>query len=108
MRVRFSPAAFMPRPKKTSSQPKKRIKKFVDKPKPVYPEFLQKFIKDIETKTPFKVKIDQYMEGSSYHVGVLAKIGRTYRCIWMVGFANTLEQLNFFWNSEAYHLYKKD
>lgn len=98
----------MPRPRKTSTQPKKRTKKFVDKPKPVYPDFIQKFIDDVESKTNFKVKVDQYMEGSAYHVGVLVKKGPRHCCIWMVGFATSSEQLNFFWTSEAYHLYKKD
>jgi hypothetical protein len=92
----------MPRPKKTSTQPKKRIKKFVDKPKPVYPEFLQKFIEEVESKTIFKVKVDQYMEGSPYHVGVLVKKGPRYGCIWMVGYATTREELNLFWTSESY------
>ena len=98
----------MPKPKKTSSQPKKRIKKFVDKPKPVYPEFLQKFINDVQSQTQFKVKIDQYGEGAAYHVGILVKNGSRHNCIWMVNYSTNIEQLNCFWNSEAYQLYKKN
>jgi len=102
MRVRFSPAAFMPRPRKTSTQPKRKVKKFVDKPKPVYPEYLQNFINEVETKTSFKVKVDQCSGEKFYDVGILRKEKRVYRCIWMVGSVDKLEYLNQFWKSEAY------
>lgn len=101
MRVRFSPAAFMPRFRKTSTQPKRKLKKPVKIAKPVYPEYIQKFIQEVESKTPFKVKIDQYEEGAAYHVGVNQIVGRVQRCIWMVGFATGLEHLQPFWSSLA-------
>lgn len=99
MRVRFSPAAFMPRIKKTSSQPKRKPKPPIKIVKPVYPEYIESFIKEVESKTPFTVKVDQYSEGASYHVGVNEKIGKVYRCVWMVGFAMGPEHLQPFWNS---------
>lgn len=101
MRVRFPPVAFMPRIKKTSSQPKRKPKPQVVVAKPVYPEYLEDFIKEVESKTPFKVKVDQYAEGNSYHVGVNEKNGKLYRCIWMVGFVNGPELLKEFWSSMA-------
>lgn len=91
----------MPRIKKTSSQPKRKPKAPVVIQRPTYPEYLENFIKDVESKTPFKVKIDQYAEGNSYHVGVNQKNGKVYRCIWMVGFVNGPELLENFWNSLA-------
>jgi hypothetical protein len=106
MRVRFSLAAFMPRPKKTSTQPKRKVKKFVDKPKPVYPEFIQSFINKVQENSNFLVKVDQYAEGNSYHVAVNIKNGSRQRTIWMVGFATSSLELNVFWNSEAYKVYK--
>lgn len=101
MRVRFSLAAFMPRIKKTSSQPKRKPKPPFPVKKVIYPDYLQNFINEVESKTPFKVKIDQYAEGNSYHVGVNEKNGRVYRCIWMVGFVNGPEFLENFWSSLA-------
>ena len=106
MRVRFSPAAFMPRSRKTSTQPKKKVKKFVDKPKPVYPDFIQKFIDDVESKTPFKVRIDQYNSDGLHDVSVLQKRGKVYHCIWAVGMVNKQEYLNMFWVSDLYKNWK--
>ena len=89
----------MPRPRKTSTQPKRKPKKPVKIEKPVYPEYIETFIKEVEFKTPFKVKVDQYSKDASYHVGVNEKIGRVYRCVWMVGFATGPEHLDPFWTS---------
>jgi hypothetical protein len=91
----------MPRFRKTSTQPKRKPKKSVKIVKPVYPEYIEKFIQEVESKTPFKVKIDQYEEGAAYHVGVNQIIGRVQRCIWMVGFATGSEHLQSFWSSLA-------
>ena len=99
MRVRFSPAAFMPRIRKTSTQPKRKAKPAPPIIRPVYPEYVENFIKEVESKTPFKVKVDQYSEGASYHIGVNQKIGKVYRCVWMVGFATEAEHLKPFWSS---------
>ena len=101
MRVRFSPAAFMPRSRKTSSQPKRKPKKPIKIVKPVYPEFIQNFIQEVESKTSFKVKVDQYEEYSAYHLGVNEIIGKVQRCIWMVDFATSAEHLQPFWSSSA-------
>jgi hypothetical protein len=106
MRVRFSPAAFMPKPRKTSTQPKRKIKKFVEKPKPIYPEFIQSFINKVQENSKFLVKVDQYAEGNSYHVAVNIKNGTRQRTIWMVGFATSNIELNVFWDSEAYKIHK--
>jgi hypothetical protein len=92
----------MPRPRKTSTQPKRKVKKFVDKPKPVYPEYIQSFIEKVESSTPLKVKVDQYTVGSFYNVGVLKKQGKIYRCIWMVGHVDKVDYLNEFWKSESF------
>jgi hypothetical protein len=92
----------MPRIRKTSTQPKRKVKKFVDKPKPTYPEFIQHFISEIESKTPFTVKVDQYAKDAAYHVGVLQKQGKIYRCIWMVSYTTSSEELGVFWTSECY------
>lgn len=99
MRVRFSPAAFMPRIRKTSTQPKRKPKPPVKIVKPVYPDYIENFIQEVESKTPFTVKIDQYSEGASYHIGVNKKIGKIHRCVWMVGFVTSPEHLKPFWNS---------
>jgi len=96
----------MPRIRKTSTQPKKKVKKFVDKPKPVYPDYIQSFIDEVESKTTLKVKIDQTTTSTSYDVGVLRREKKVYRCIWMVGCVTGPEFLKMFWNSEAYKLYK--
>ncbi len=102
MRVRFSPAAFMPRIRKTSNQPKRKSKKFEPIVEKIYPEFIENFKKELKEKTSLTIKADQYSEGSAYHVGVLKKQGATHRCIWMVGFATEPEHLVGFWTSQAY------
>ena len=101
MRVRFSPAAFMPRTRKTSTQPKRKPQKPVKIVKPVYPQFIEDFIKEVESKTSLKVKVDRYMKENSYNVGVNMKVGKVSRCIWMVGVATGSEHLQPFWVSAA-------
>ena len=101
MRVRFSPAAFMPRSRKTSTQPKRKAKPAPKIIRPAYPEYIETFIRDVESKTHFTVKVDQYSEGSSYHIGVNEKIGKRNHCIWMVGYATGTEHLQPFWTSMA-------
>ena len=91
----------MPRIRKTSTQPKRKPKKPIVIEKPVYPEYIENFIKEVESKTNFKVKIDQYEKGNSYHVGVNEKYGKVYRCVWMVGFVMGPEHLSPFWSSLA-------
>ena len=91
----------MPRIRKTSTQPKRKPKKFVNIPKPVYPEYIQNFIQEIESKTHFVVKVDQYSQDASYHIGVNEKIGKIYRCIWMVSFVTNSDHLKPFWESLA-------
>jgi hypothetical protein len=102
MRVRFSPAAFMPRSRKTSTQPKRKPKKPEPVVEKVYPEYIKNFKKQLAEKTPFILKVDQYSKDAAYHIGVLAKQGRTHRCIWMVGFATGPEHVSPFWTSQAY------
>jgi hypothetical protein len=92
----------MPRIKKTSSQPKKQIKKFIPKQKPVYPEYIELFIKEVESKTSAIVKVDQYSNTSGYEVGINLKVGKVYRCIWWVGMVTSIDYLNMFWTSDAY------
>lgn len=88
--------------RKTSTQPKRKIKKPVKIERPVYPDYIENFIKEVESKTPCIVKVDQYSENNAYHVGVLIKQGKGHRCIWMVSFAELSEHLNVFWSSMAY------
>lgn len=88
--------------RKTSTQPKRKVKKPVKIERPVYPDFIENFIKEVESKTFCMVKIDQYTDKNSYHVGVLIKEKNKYRCIWMVSFATDSFHLNQFWNSESY------
>ena len=90
----------MPRPRKTSTQPKRKYhKKPVEIPKKVYPEFVKNFIHEVESKTPYKVVVAQYNEGSGYHVGVCKSVPTNcYHCIWMVNYAKTKEELDGFWN----------
>ena len=90
----------MPRPRKTSTQPKRKYnKKPVEIPKKIYPEFVQNFINEVESKTPYKVVVAQYNEGSGYHVGVCKSVPHDrYHCIWMVNYAKTKEELDRFWN----------
>lgn len=92
----------MPRSRKTSTQPKRKQKKTVIVPEKIYPEFIENFKASVKEKTPFTVKIDQYSEGSAYHIGVLQKQGKVHRCIWMVNFATGPEHLEPFWTSETY------
>jgi acyl-CoA thioesterase len=68
-------------------------------PKKIYPEYVQNFIDEVESKTPYKVSVAQYNEGSGYHVGVCKAIphGR-YHCIWMVSYAKIKEELDQFWS----------
>jgi hypothetical protein len=97
----------MPRSRKTSTQPKRKPKKAIIKPKPVYPDYLQNFINEVESKTTLTVHIDQYSDGNSYHVGVNQKVGNVHRCIWMVGFVDSAVYLTRFWESEAFKSYSK-
>lgn len=92
----------MARSRKTSTQPKRKVKKPVQIVRPVYPEYIEKFISEVTSKTKCTVKVDQYSEGSFYHVGVNVKIGKINRCIWMVNFAENGEHLAPFWKSESY------
>lgn len=87
----------MSKSRKTSSQPKRKPKKIVI-PKKVYPEYIENFIKEVESKTPYKVKADQYNENGPYHIGVNKKNGRVYHCIWMVGYVTGPEFLKSFWD----------
>ena len=98
----------MPRIRKTSTQPKRKPKKPVKIEKPVYPEYIENFIKEIETKTPFTVKVDQYTGSSTYHIGVNTRVGNVARCLWMVGFVDKPEYLATFWESSTYRSLTKD
>lgn len=98
----------MPRSKKTSSQPKKKTPKTVKVVEKIYPEFIEKFKKEIKEKTPFTVKVDQYGGNNSYHVGVLRQNGQRKHCIWMVGYATGPEFLKPFWTSIAFKSFIKD
>jgi hypothetical protein len=98
----------MPRIKKTSSQPKRKPKVLPKIPEPVYPEYIKNFIEQIKQKTPFTVKVDQYSDGASYHIGVIAKISKSNRCIWMVNFATGPEHLRPFWSSMAFESHMKN
>lgn len=98
----------MPRIRKTSTQPKRKVKKIIKIERPIYPEYIENFIKEVENKTLCTVKVDQYADKNSYHVGVLTKEGRRYRCIWMVSFATESVHLASFWNSESYKNYIKN
>jgi hypothetical protein len=89
----------MPRIRKKSTQPKRKPKKPIKIEKPVYPEYIETFIQEVESKTPFTVKVDQYTKDKAYHIGVNQKIGRVFRCVWMVGFVMGPEHLQSFWTS---------
>ena len=89
----------MPRIRKTSTQPKRKPKVPVKIVKPVYPDYIENFIQEVESKTPFTVKVDQYSEGASYHIGVNQKQGKIHRCVWMVSFVTEPEHLTPFWSS---------
>lgn len=97
----------MPRPRKTSTQPKRKTKAPPKIVQIVYPEFIEKFKAEIKEKTPFVVDIDQYSDSNSYHVGILRKEGRVHHCVWMVGFATTASELNRFWASDFYKRWKE-
>ena len=98
MRVRFSPAAFMPRIRKTSTQPKRKPKKAPVIPKKIYPEFVENFRQEVESKTPFKVIVTEFNEGSGYQVGVLKSMpSGVFHCIWAASYAKTPEELARFW-----------
>jgi hypothetical protein len=98
----------MSKSRKTSTHPKRKTKKSVKAVKKEYPEFIQIFEKELLEKTPFIIKADQYTGESSYHVGVLQKQGKRHHCIWMVGFATTLQELNRFWDSTCYKEWKQN
>lgn len=89
----------MPRHRKTSTQPKRKYnKKPVVIPSKIYPEYVQTFITEVETKTVYKVVVSQYNENAGYHVGVCKPVGHgRYHCIWMVNYAKTKEELDKFW-----------
>lgn len=92
----------MPRIRKTSLQPKRKLKKAVIVPEKIYPPFIEDFRKELSVKTPFTIKVDQFYGKDSYHIGVLQMQGKTHRCIWMVDGAVGPEHLEMFWKSETY------
>lgn len=92
----------MPRIRKTSLQPKRKLKKAVIVPEKIYPQFIEDFRKELSSKTPFFLKIDEYGGKDSYQIGILQKIGGANRCIWMVDDARCAEHLSMFWKSETY------
>ena len=98
----------MPRIRKTSIQPKRKPKKPVKIVKKVYPDYIQNFIDRVEKETEYTVKVDQYHDTSSYHVGVNKKVGKVHHCIWMVGFVDGPTYLEQFWQSSAFKANKKD
>jgi hypothetical protein len=98
----------MPRIRKTSTQPKRKPKKPEPIVEKVYPEYIENFKKELKEKTPFSLKVDQYSEGSAYHIGVLQKHGNVHRCIWMVGFSTGPEHLTPFWTSHTYKEWKQN
>jgi hypothetical protein len=73
-----------------------------------YPDYIESFIKKVEDETPFIVKVDQYQDDKSYHVGVIKKSTRTRHCIWMVGYVDKPEYLAQFWTSKAFQSHQKD
>ena len=91
----------MPRIKKTASQPKRKPRTPVKIVRPVYPDFIENFIKEVETKTPFTVKVDQYSEKNMYNVGVNKKEGKSQRCVWYANYAIDSSSLTHFWTSLA-------
>jgi len=92
----------MPRIKKTSSQPKRKTKKTIVIPEKIYPLFIEEFKKELSSKTPFFLKIDEYGGKDFYQIGIIQKIGKANRCIWMVDNAKSIEDLSMFWKSETY------
>jgi hypothetical protein len=87
----------MPRIKKTSSQPKRKPKKVIAIPKKVYPEYVQSFIDEILSKTPYRVVAAQYSIDSGYSIGVIKQNGKVWHCIWSATYAKTKEELDRFW-----------
>lgn len=84
--------------RKTSKYGKRKTKPLPPIVKPVYPEYIQNFINKVESTTPYVVKVDQYSGTNSYHVGVLKKLDKVHRCIWMASFVDNLEALDKFWS----------
>lgn len=84
--------------RKTSKYGKRKIKPLPPVVKPVYPEYIQNFINKVESTTPYVVKVDQYTETNSYHVGVLKKLDKVHRCIWMASFVDNSDVLDRFWS----------
>ena len=89
----------MPRFRKTSTQPKRKPKPLLKIEKPVYPEYIENFILEVESKTPFKVKIDQFGGSGYFHIGINEKHGKHYHCVWMVDYCTGIDQLKPFWSS---------
>jgi hypothetical protein len=77
-------------------------------PKPKYPDYIEAFIQKVHSETPFIVRVDQYQNDKSYHVGVIKKSPRTRHCIWMVGYVDKPEYLSQFWTSNAFKSNQKD
>ncbi len=96
----------MPKFRKTSTQPKRKPKKHNPVVEKVYPDFIQKFINDVESQTPFKIRIDQCGTENLYNVSVLEKRKKVYHCVWYVGFVDNQNYLNMFWTSEFYKNWK--
>jgi hypothetical protein len=88
--------------RKTSPYGKRKIKALPPIPDKVYPEYITNFTQEVFTKCGLKVNADQYSIDSGYNVGVLKKIGKVYRCIWMASYAKTKEELDKFWVSVAF------
>lgn len=84
--------------KKLKASKKSKIIKTSNKiVKKIYPEYIQKFIKDVEAIPDLKVKVDQYTDGDTYSIGVNKKRGKVYHCIWTVGYVTGPEFLTPFW-----------
>jgi hypothetical protein len=88
--------------RKTSKYGKRKPKLLPPVVKPVYPEYIQNFIAKVESTTSYVVKVDQYTETNSYHVGVLKKIDKVHRCVWMASFVDEPKWLDVFWTSESF------
>ena len=90
----------MAKTRKTSKYGKRKVKPLPPVVKPVYPEYIQNFINKVESTTAYIVKIDQYNGTNSYHVGVLKKLDKIHRCIWMASFVDNSEALDRFWSAK--------
>jgi hypothetical protein len=88
----------MPRIRKTSTQPKRKIKKAPKLPEVIYPDYVQNFINEVKEKTPYIVRAVQYSIDSGYQVGVLKQNGKVWHCIWIASYAKTKEELDKFWD----------